>query len=561
MASTDETKVLAERPAPAATPAAPSKGALKKAAKEKEKAEKAAKRKAEEEAARAKAEANDTAKGLYGTLPSTTSPESTPKIVWLDDLSEASIDNEITIQARIHNSRIQSAKLAFFNLRDHVKIIQAVLAESDGSPISRLMIKWAGALSAESTVRVTALVQKPREPVASASPSLQNLELHIQKIYLVADSEPMLPMQIKDASRAAAEGNDAQEGQTDASGAPVVTLNTLLNNRTLSLRAPVNLAIMEISSGVVQLFSEYMYKNRFRQVQSPKLIGTASEGGSGVFEVKYFNTKAFLAQSPQLYKQMYISGGLKRVFEVGPVFRAENSNTHRHMTEFTGLDFEMEFYDHYHEVLGFAEELIVHILQGLKERYKDEIFLVQQLYPEAGNFLIPDHGKALRLKYFEGIELLKEAGVDVSEQLAMTTDLSTAQEKQLGKIIHEKYHTDFYVLDKFPLQNIRPFYTMPDPEDPKLSNSYDFFMRGEEIMSGAQRIHDPKLLIERMKAQDPPLDPNDPGFKDYVNAFRYGCSPHAGGGLGLNRIVQFFLGLPNIRLATGFPRDPTRLAP
>ena len=227
--------------------------------------------------------------------------------------------------------------------------------------------------------------------------------------------------------------------------------------------------------------------------------------------------------------------------------------------QFSGLDFEMEFRDHYHEVLDFGENLIVYILQGLKDRYANDISVVQREYPRAGDFKVPK--KALRLKYFEGVQLLKDAGVDVSKQEAMETDLNTAMEQQLGKIIREKYDTDFYVLDKFPLQGIRPFYTMPCPEDPKLSNSYDFFMRGEEIMSGAQRVHDPKLLEQRMKQQDPPLDPNHEGFKDYLDAFRYGCAPHAGGGLGLNRIVQFFLGLKDIRSATLFPRDPTRLRP
>jgi aspartyl/asparaginyl-tRNA synthetase len=133
-------------------------------------------------------------------------------------------------------------------------------------------------------------------------------------------------------------------------------------------------------------------------------------------------------------------------------------------------------------------------------------------------------------------------------------------EQQLGRLIREKYDTDFYVLDKFPLA-VRPFYTMPCPNDPNLSNSYDFFMRGEEIMSGAQRIHHPELLVKQMRKMDPPLDPEGEGFKDYVDAFRFGCPPHAGGGLGLNRIVQFFLGLRDVREATFFPRDPGRLAP
>jgi aspartyl-tRNA synthetase len=209
-------------------------------------------------------------------------------------------------------------------------------------------------------------------------------------------------------------------------------------------------------------------------------------------------------------------------------------------------------------VLDFAEELLVFILTELKERYKDEIAVIQKSYPKAGDFKLPKDGKALRLNYMDGLALLKEAGVDTSEQEAFENDFTTAMEKKLGQIIREKYDTDFYVLDRFPMA-VRPFYTKADPEDPTYSFSYDFFMRGEEIMSGAQRINDVKELEESMIKKG--VDPKTEGFEDYLNAFRQGCPPHAGGGLGLNRIVMFFLGLPNVRLATLFPRDPQRLRP
>lgn len=202
--------------------------------------------------------------------------------------------------------------------------------------------------------------------------------------------------------------------------------------------------------------------------------------------------------------------------------------------------------------------MLVFILTQLKERYQKEIAVIQKSYPKAGDFKLPKDGKALRLNYMDGVALLKEAGVDTSEQERFENDFTTAMEKQLGQIIREKYDTDFYVLDKFPMA-VRPFYTKADPKDPTFSNSYDFFMRGEEIMSGAQRINEPKELEESMSAKG--LDPTAEGFQDYLNAFRQGCPPHAGGGLGLNRIVMFFLGLPNIRLATLFPRDPQRLKP
>jgi aspartyl-tRNA synthetase len=218
----------------------------------------------------------------------------------------------------------------------------------------------------------------------------------------------------------------------------------------------------------------------------------------------------------------------------------------------------MVFENDYHDVLSFGEKLIVFIITELKTRYAGEIEVVQKYFPRAGDFRLPKDGKALRMKYFEGVALLREAGVDTTEQDNYVTDLTTAQEKRLGQIIREKYDTDFYVLDEFPMV-VRPFYTKAHPADPKLSNSYDFFMRGEEIMSGAQRINDADELEESMRKKG--VDPGAEGFQDYIAAFRQGCRPHAGGGLGLNRIVQFFLGLDNVRQATPFPRDPQRLRP
>ena len=334
MSTSKEAPVLADRSKDPENPPeipgqAPSKSALKKAAKEKEKAEKAAKRAAQEQQAKAAADANDTAKHLYGPLP--TSPEPS-EIVALSGLNEKHFDQQVTIQTRVHNARVQSAKLAFLVLREQTETIQVVVAEGGGDSISRQMVKFAGGINAESIVRVTGLVKKPKEPVKSTT--LSELEMHVEKIYLVSEGLPMLPMQIKDAMRPPPEaGEVAEEGAVDAEGVPVVSLNTRLNNRVLDLRTPTNQAIFKISSGVKRLFFEYMWDHGFTQIETPKLMGAATEGGSGVFTVDYFQKKAFLAQSPQLHKQMCIAGDMKRVFEASPVFRAENSNTHRHLTE------------------------------------------------------------------------------------------------------------------------------------------------------------------------------------------------------------------------------------
>jgi len=281
----------------------------------------------------------------------------------------------------------------------------------------------------------------------------------------------------------------------------------------------------------------------------PKLISAASEGGANVFSLPYFEKTAFLAQSPQLYKQMAITSDLKKVFTIGPVFRAENSNTHRHLTEFVGLDLEMAFIHHYHEVVDVIGNLFTDIFRGLQKEFRSEIEICGKQFPcEEFKFLDPP----LKLDYKEGVAMLNEAGIEMGDE----EDLSTPNEKFLGRLVKAKYDTDFYILDKYPLA-VRPFYTMPDPKDARYSNSYDMFMRGEEILSGAQRIHDPELLTERAKAHGIALDT----IQSYIDSFTFGCPPHAGGGIGLERVTMLFLGLDNIRKTSMFPRDPKRLTP
>ncbi|KAL8778806.1 MAG: hypothetical protein Q9213_007241 [Squamulea squamosa] len=540
---------------------APSKNALKKAAKDKEKAEKAAKRQEQERQQKEQADANDNAKHLYGSMPSAAdSTDSLPKqkFTELAELYDAKEDQEVTVDARIHNARVQSAKLAFLVLREEAHTIQAVIAEGGTNKISRQMVKWCGGISSESIVRVTGLVKQPKEPVTSTS--ISNFELHVKSIYMISEAAQMLPVQVKDCMRAPPmiEEDSKDEPETDSQGLPVVSLNARLNNRVLDGRTAANQAIFQLQGAISNLFIEYMNQNRFTWINSSRFAGAATEGGAGVFEIKYFDTKAYLTQSPQFFKQMAIAMDLKRVCEIGPVFRAENSNTHRHLTEFTGLDFEMVIKNDYHEVLSFGEKLMLYIIRNLQERaeYKRLTKVVDQVFPGAGDFKLPAEDSALRLTFAEAVKVLNDAGIEAGE----FDDLSTPQEKALGRIMREKYNTDFYTIDKYP-SAVRPFYTMPDPTNAKLSNSYDFFMRGQEIMSGAQRIHDYNQLCERMRANDPPLDPLSEGFRHYTDAFKHGCAPHGGGGLGLNRILQFYLGLPDIRFATMFPRDPGRLAP
>ncbi|KAI9760327.1 MAG: hypothetical protein M4579_001731 [Chaenotheca gracillima] len=550
-------------PGDAQAPGEMSANAQKKLAKAQEKEAKKAAKKAEQEQKRLAEQKQvepDFSAEQYGNIHkfSSEAQSAGPEILTLRSLilqGGSYVDKTITIHARVQTARSQTAKLAFLLLREESEAsIQAVIAAGGDDGVSRQMVKWVASISQDSIVEVTGVVKEPKEPVSSATVS--HFELHIRKCYVIAASDSQLPIQFESGSLPElGEGEEEAEAgdESKTSRIPRVSLKTQLDHRTLSLRWPLNRAIFRIKSGVFDLFYEYMKKHEFVQIWTPKLISAASEGGSNVFEVTYFGRKAYLAQSPQLYKQMAIGGDNPRVFEIGPVFRAENSNTHRHMTEFIGLDLEMSFSNHYHEVLDFLEGLFVYILNGLKERYADDIAAVRKQYP-VEEFKIPEHGKMLRLKFADGIKMLRDAG----EELGDYDDLSTPHEKLLGKLVREKYDTDFYILDEFPL-GVRPFYTMPSPKNPKLSNSYDFFMRGEEIMSGAQRVHEHALLVERIKSMG--IDPQSDGLKDYVDSFKYGVPPHAGGGIGLDRVVMLYLGLGNIRKASMFPRDPQRLRP
>ncbi|GMM52626.1 aspartate--tRNA ligase [Starmerella bacillaris] len=527
------------------------KSALKKLQKEKEKAAKKAAiaaRVAAEEQQRKNNEP-DVSEGKYGTFPLIQSKASdktgVDRVKDISQIDQSWAGKDIVFRARVHNTRLQGNKMAFIELRQAPKadIIQGLVV-ADGKTISKQFVKWAGSLNLESIVLVKGSVSAAPEPIKSAT--VKDVEIQIKELWLISGTPPQLPILIEDAMRS--------EAEAEAQNLPVVNLDTRLDSRVIDLRTPTNQAIFRIQSGVCELFREFLSKRGFTEIHTPKLLGAASEGGANVFKVGYFNRDAYLAQSPQFYKQMLIAADYEKVFEVGPIFRAENSNTHRHMTEFMGLDLEMAFEEHYDEVMCVLEEMFVFIFTELKNRYSKEIATVRKQFP-VDEFKLPADGKMPRINYLDGMKMLRENGYpDIGDY----EDINTEQEKALGKLVHDKYDTDFYILDKFPLA-VRPFYTMPDAENPNLSNSYDFFMRGEEIMSGAQRIHDPALLSERMKSHG--VDPNGDGLKEYVDAFKYGAAPHAGGGIGLERVVMFFLGLGNIRRASLFPRDPKRIKP
>lgn len=379
-----------------------------------EQAEKKAAAKARELAERQKKEADDGAdvsEGAYGELPLCGSKDFKPSGTPRADLADASAneDKEITFRCWVENARVQSAKLAFLNLRQGLNTVQAVVAASD--KLSKQMVKFCGNVSTESTLVVTGLVKRVKEPIKSAT--IKDFEIHIQKLFIEVKAEVPLPLQVEDAERplpTVEEGEQTEEG----SERPLVSLNTRLNNRTIDLRAKINQAIFVVKSGVCAIFQEFLSKKGFVLVHTPKILGAASEGGANVFELKYFDRPAYLAQSPQFYKQMLIASRFQRVMEIGPVFRAENSNTARHLTEFTGLDLEMEFQENYHEVMGLLEDLMLFIFKELNARYKKETDLIRGVY-HVDDFKLPESGKVPRIPFQEGIRMLREAGEELGD--------------------------------------------------------------------------------------------------------------------------------------------------
>ncbi|KAI1337124.1 aspartyl-tRNA synthetase [Xylariaceae sp. FL0016] len=559
-------------PADGEAPAQSKKGAKKaeaKAKKEAEKARKAAEREAAAAAQKATGGGEDLAKDNYGEIKPSTKVDA--ERVQLKTLGEEHLGKTVKLRAWVQNARMQGAKMAFVELREERNwAVQGVMAVSqEGKPVSKQMVKWVGGLRLESFVLIEALVQKPLEPVKSCR--VANYELHLTKCYLIAAGPEVLGLGLNASNKAVTSFEDeepssqqpATEGVenltlTEGTGAPAASLSTHLNNPVMHKRAPVQQAIADVRMTTRKLFADYLEARDFVQFEPPCLIGAASEGGANVFAMPYFDKKAYLAQSPQFYKQFEIAGGRKRVYCIGPVFRAENSNTPRHMTEFTGLDLEMEIEDHYHEVRDMIEGLMIHIFKGLETKCKEQIELIRAIYPSEP-FLLPEPGKEVRLTFAEGQKLLREEGPEEFRNVTDDEDMSTPQEKALGALVRKKYNTDFYVLDKFP-EGARPFYTIEDPENSKNCNAYDFFMRGQEILSGGQRIHIPELLEARLRRKG--IDPASPGIKEYVDVFRSaGVPPHGGGGIGLDRVVAWFLNLPSVHLTSYYPRTPKRLVP
>jgi aspartyl-tRNA synthetase len=313
----------------------------------------------------------------------------------------------------------------------------------------------------------------------------------------------------------------------------------------LDLRKPQVAAIFKIRSRALKAAREHLLSKGFIEVHTPRIISTASEGGTELFPISYFEREAFLAQSPQLYKQMLMGSGLDRVFEIATYFRAEEHDTIWHLNEITAVDCELAFISDYEDVLRVIEGLICAMIREVKEHCSQEL-------ERLGVELQVPPKRFPRLTYAEVLSLLEE---EANLKLPFGEDLTTEAEKKLGEIMHQRGH-ELYFVTRFPL-DAKPFYTMPDSEDPELSASFDLEFKGREIISGSQRIHDYDLLVQRIKAKGL----REQNFSSYLEAFKYGMPPHGGFGMGIERFLMLLLDLPNIREAVLFPRDRHRLEP
>ncbi len=332
---------------------------------------------------------------------------------------------------------------------------------------------------------------------------------------------------------------DVVEGKVD------IELDTRLNNRILDLRKPSINAIFRVQHSLVRFSREYLESQGFVEIHTPKLVAEATEGGANLFEVKYFERKAYLAQSPQFYKQLMLLAGFDRVFEIAPVFRAEKHNTRRHVNEYTSFDFEMAWIRGVEDVMKMEERMLHHSFSKTRKHAARELELL------GINLDVPSV-PFKRIKYAEAIELVNEAGKD----LAVTDDLDPECERILGDIFPEKYGTDMVFITHYPIE-LRPAYTMPSLTDEGMTESFDLTYKGMEITTGGQRIHLYDLLVERFKAKG--FDPE--AFAFYLDPFKYGAPPHGGLGLGVERLTMQLLGIDNIREATLLPRDRDRLTP
>ena len=426
--------------------------------------------------------------------------------------AEAESGEDVRLAGWVHEIR-DLGGIAFLILRDTTGRIQ-VKFEKDGMDDG--LVETALGVHRESAITVTGAVEaEERAPTG--------VEVVPESVEVLAEADPELPL--------------------DPSGKVEADLSTRLDNRTLDLRKGEVKAIFEIRAEVLRAVREQFRAVGCTEINTPKIVATGTEGGTELFPVTYFGREAFMNQSPQLFKQLMVGSGLERVFEIGPIFRAEEHNTPRHLNEATSIDFESAFVDHT-EAMDVCESVVRAAYEGVAENCADHLETLG--LPE---FDVPE-AEFPRLTYEETIERVNATGA-LDEPLVWGDDLPTEGEKALG----EEIGTHYFITD-WPSE-VKPFYIKDYDDEPELSTGFDLMHPSLELVSGGQREHRYDHLVEGFEQQG--LEPE--AFEYYTKMFRYGMPPHAGWGLGGERLVMTMLGLDNIRKAVLFPRDRQRLSP
>ena len=406
---------------------------------------------------------------------------------------------------------------AFIVLRRHDGLLQCVMG-NDGN--ENILEK----LACEQSVKVTGKVSKAGIKDSSIKPG----KVEIQAVSFEIISKP------------------AEQSPVDMTKKILdLHIDTNLDLRPLSLRHPVERARLKVAEAFETGFWEALIKFGFTEIHTPKICSAGAEGGANIFTIDYFDRKAFLAQSPQFYKQMGV-GIYERVFETGPVFRAEPHQTSRHINEYISLDFEIGFIESYEDVMSLETAVLRYCFETVKKNAAYEIEMLKADIPEIGESI-----PSITLK-----EAHEIAGTILKKDFSDEPDLEPAEEKVLCEYSKEEWNSEFLFVTHFPTSK-RPFYTMDDPANPGETLSFDLLFRGLEVTTGGQRIHDYHMQIQKMK--DFGLNPAD--FESYLQAHKYGLPPHGGLAIGLERITARLLNVDNIRLTTMFPRDVKRLTP
>lgn len=435
------------------------------------------------------------------------------------ELLSENLNKEVRVAGWVDTIRDQK-RMKFVILRDHTGSVQLTIDCQEKEELGQLVSK----LTPESALVVKGKV------VENKIVKLGGLEIIPEEIKIESIAHPNLPITTK---------------------GPLPALQNRLDWRFLDLRRPENLLVFQIQTTVEHAMREFWYREGFIEIHSPKIMGVPSESGAELFELKdYFGKRAFLAQSPQLYKQYAIASGLNRVFEVGPVFRANPSFTSRHDTEFTSVDIEMAWVDSHLDVMAFEERWLKYVLEQVLEAHAEQL---EKLYDTK---LVVPKLPFPQITMSEAQKILKEELGHVPPSDTKPGDLDPQGEKLLGEYVQKKYGHEFVFITDWPI-NVRPFYHMRYQDHPEVTKSFDLLWKGLEITTGAQREHRLEVLMKQAGEKGVNLESE----KFYLDIFKFGMPPHGGFGFGLTRMLMQIVGLKNVREATYLYRGPNRLTP